>query len=304
MKLRQKNIIIKIQRLDSEVIDLKTDNRKRKKHKTVYKSKATLVTYIILRLAVLIAMALSIVTKKYENLFVCVLALILFLLPSFTEKKFAIEVPSVLEVIILLFIFAAEILGEMNSFYVKYRFWDSMLHTINGFLCAAIGFAMVDILNRNSKIKFSLSPVYLAVAAFCFSMTIGVLWEFFEFSADMLLHTDMQKDTIVHTISSVALNPDGVNKSVIIKDISQVAVNGELLPTDGYIDIGLIDTMKDLFVNFIGAVVFSIIGYFYVKHNGKGKFARNFIPRLSSDFLEKEKVKEVSDSNGSDSQIQ
>ena len=304
MKLRQKNIIIKIQRLDSEVIDLKTDNRKRKKHKTVYKSKATLVTYIILRLAVLIAMALSIVTKKYENLFVCVLALILFLLPSFTEKKFAIEVPSVLEVIILLFIFAAEILGEMNSFYVKYRFWDSMLHTINGFLCAAIGFAMVDILNRNSKIKFSLSPVYLAVAAFCFSMTIGVLWEFFEFSADMLLHTDMQKDTIVHTISSVALNPDGVNKSVIIKDISQVAVNGELLPTDGYIDIGLIDTMKDLFVNFIGAVVFSIIGYSYVKHNGKGKFARNFIPRLSSDFLEKEKVKEVSDSNGSDSQIQ
>lgn len=283
---------------------MKTDNRKRKKHKTVYKSKATLVTYIILRLAVLIAMALSIVTKKYENLFVCVLALILFLLPSFTEKKFAIEVPSVLEVIILLFIFAAEILGEMNSFYVKYRFWDSMLHTINGFLCAAIGFAMVDILNRNSKIKFSLSPVYLAVAAFCFSMTIGVLWEFFEFSADMLLHTDMQKDTIVHTISSVALNPDGVNKSVIIKDISQVAVNGELLPTDGYIDIGLIDTMKDLFVNFIGAVVFSIIGYFYVKHNGKGKFARNFIPRLSSDFLEKEKVKEVSDSNGSDSQIQ
>ena len=86
-----------------------------------------------------------------------------------------------------------------------------MLHTTNGFLCAAVGFSLIDILNRNAKIKFTLSPVYVALAAFCFSMTIGVLWEFFEFSMDRLFHMDMQKDTIVHTISSVMLDPTNSN---------------------------------------------------------------------------------------------
>ncbi len=263
----------------------KRSENKRRHTKTapLHRNKVTVAIYVILRLAVIVAMVMSIVLKKYENLFVCVLALILFLVPSAVERRLNIELPSVLEIIILLFIFAAEILGEMNSFYIKYPFWDTMLHTINGFLCAAIGFAMVDILNRSAKVKFNLSPAYLAIASFCFSMTIGVLWEFLEFSCDMLLLTDMQKDTVVHTISSLLLNPESVNKAVSIKNISEVTVNGQVLPVDGYIDIGLIDTMKDLLVNFIGAVIFSVIGYFHIKHGGQGRFARNFIPRLSSE---------------------
>ena len=128
-----------------------------------------------------------------------------------------------------------------------------MLHTTTGFLCAATGFALIDILNRNSRIKFQLSPVYVALAAFCFSMTVGVLWEFFEFGMDRVFHMDMQKDTIVHSVTSVMLDPTNSNIPVTIDDITSVAVNGRDLGFDGYLDIGLYDTMADLFVNFIGA---------------------------------------------------
>lgn len=156
-----------------------------------------------------------------------------------------------------------------------------MLHTTTGFLCAATGFALIDILNRNSRIKFQLSPIYVALAAFCFSMTVGVLWEFFEFGMDRLFQLDMQKDTVVQSITSVMLDPTNSNTPITIDGIHSVAVNGNDLGFDGYLDIGLYDTMEDLFVNFIGAVAFSVIGYFYIKHRGKGKLARAFIPTLS-----------------------
>ena len=155
-----------------------------------------------------------------------------------------------------------------------------MLHTINGFLAAAVGFSMVMLLNEDERVTFRLSPAFLAMVAFCFSMTIGVLWEFFEYAGDQLLHMDMQKDTVVHTISSVMLNPSGENAAVTITGIDEVMIDGTPLGLGGYLDIGLHDTMKDLFVNLIGAVVFSVIGFFYVKNRGRGSFARRFIPTV------------------------
>ena len=246
------------------------------------KRSVTLV-YILLRASVILVMLAQIFNRNFENVFLCVLTLFLFMVPSMLERKLDIALPNTLEIIILLFIFAAEILGEIGSYYIKYPLWDTMLHTINGFICAAFGFALVDIFNRNRRIKFELSPVFLAIVAFCFSMTIGVLWEFFEFGMDMIFKTDMQKDFVINTISSVKLDPTNSNKAVIIKNITDVAVNGESLGLGGYLDIGLIDTMKDLIVNFIGAVVFSIIGYIYVKTRGKGRFAKRFIPVLEED---------------------
>ena len=236
--------------------------------------------YLVLRLIVLASLVSAILRQEYESAFVCVLVLLLFMLPFFIQKNFGICLPSTLEIIILLFIFAAEILGELQSYFIQYPYWDTMLHTTNGFLCAAVGFSLIDILNRDAKIKFTLSPVYVALAAFCFSMTIGVLWEFFEFGMDRLFHMDMQKDTIVHTISSVMLDPTNSNIPITIDGITSVAVNGRDLGFTGYLDIGLYDTMEDLFVNFIGATVFSVIGYFYLKHRGEGKFAKAFIPTI------------------------
>ena len=240
--------------------------------------------YVVLRVLVLLVLILQLMNGEYYDVFLCSLTLVLFMIPSFVERRLHIDVPNTLEVIILLFIFSAEILGEIQEYYLIFPFWDTMLHTINGFLMAAIGIAMVDILNRSRRFRVRLSPVFVAVVAFCFSMTIGVLWEFFECGMDQMLLLDMQKDTVVHEISSVMLDPAGGNTPTAIRGITDVIVvaNGEeiSLGLGGYLDIGLLDTMKDLFVNFIGAVIFSWIGYFYVKSRGKGRFASRFIPKV------------------------
>ena len=249
----------------------------------IHKQPAVFAVYVALRLIVLAELVMSIIRGEYESAFICLLVLALFILPFFIQQNFGIQLPSVLEIIILLFIFAAEILGELECYFITYPNWDSMLHTTTGFLCAATGFALIDILNRNSRIKFQLSPVYVALAAFCFSMTVGVLWEFFEFGMDRVFHLDMQKDTVVQSITSVMLDPTNSNTPITIDGIHSVAVNGTDLGFDGYLDIGLYDTMEDLFVNFIGAVTFSVIGYFYIKRRGKGKLAQAFIPTLSED---------------------
>ena len=259
--------------------------------------KSSFIVYMTLRALVILVMILQILNRNFENVFLCALTLVLLIMPSLIQINLKIELPTALEIIMLLFIFAAEILGEIQAYYEKIPMWDTVLHTLNGFLMAAIGFALVDILNRNKKISFQLSPAFLAVVAFCFSMTIGVIWEFFEFGMDQIFHLDMQKDTIVNTIYSVMLDPAGGNHVVGVTGIRDVAVNGESLGLGGYLDIGLLDTMEDLLVNFIGAMVFSIIGYFYVKNRGKGKFARRFIPRLKTkdaDFLKKAQSEENS----------
>ena len=259
-------------------------------HMELREHKSSFLVYVTLRLLVILMMILQIFNRNYENVFLCVLTLVLLLIPSLIQINLKIELPTALEITILVFVFAAEILGEIQSYYIKFPFWDTVLHTINGFLMAAIGCALVDILNRSKKFSIQLSPVFLAIVAFCFSMTIGVIWEFFEYGMDQFFGLDMQKDTVIQGFSSVLLDPTKSNIPVPVQDITEVLVNGRDLGLGGYLDIGLIDTMNDLFVNFVGAVLFSIIGYFYVKSRGKGKFARRFIPRLKSrdaDFLRK-----------------
>ena len=241
--------------------------------------------YFVLRLLVILMLVGAALNRSYENVLLCVLTLLLFMLPSAFERRLRIDLPDTLEIIILLFIFAAEILGEIQDYYITFPYWDTMLHTTNGFLCAAIGFALVDILNRTERISLSLSPFYMAVVAFCFSMTVGVLWEFFEFSMDYFLHFDMQKDTILHTISTVNLDPNHGTTAVVvngIQDVILVLSDGTQRPLGlgGYLDLGIVDTMVDLFVNFIGAVIFSAIGFFYVKGRGRSRFAPRFIPQV------------------------
>lgn len=250
--------------------------------------KSSFAVYMVLRALVILILVLQVFHRNFEGVFYCALTLLLLTVPSFLQIELKIELPTTLEIIILLFIFAAEILGELGSYYTHFPYWDTMLHTINGFLAAAIGFSLVDILNRDERTSFKLSPLYMAIVAFCFSMTIGVMWEFFECAMDIFIHTDMQKDTIINNISTVMLDPAGGTKVIHINDIKNVTLNGNDLGLGGYLDIGLLDTMKDLFVNFIGAVVFSIIGFFYVKKRGKGNFAKRFIPKLKkeeADFL-------------------
>ena len=230
--------------------------------------------YLLLRLSVLLIMLDQIKNRNFENVFLCILTLLLFFIPSFIERKIHIDIPDTLETIILLFIYSAEILGEINSYYLIFPYWDIILHTLNGFLAAAIGLSLIDILNKHEKFSVSLSPIFVALVAFCFSMTIGVVWEFFEFGMDTFMGTDMQKDTYVTAFQTVLLNTNNANIPIPVT-IDSVVINGE--PWSAYIDLGLIDTMMDLFVNFIGAIIFSTFGYFYIKGRGKGHFLKRFI---------------------------
>ena len=241
--------------------------------------RSSFIVFYTLRILVLVALVRQIMLHNYEGAFFCVLTIVLLYIPSWLQVKLHIELPPPLEITILCFIFAAEILGEVNAFYVNVPNWDTMLHTLNGFLAAAVGFSMVLLLNDDERLTFDLSPFFLALVAFCFSMTIGVLWEFFEFGMDYFFHTDMQKDTVINAVYTVALDPTRTNKVVAIKGIQDVVINGESLGLGGYLDIGIIDTMKDLFVNFIGAVVFSVTGFFYARSKGeKRTAAQSFVP--------------------------
>ncbi|MBQ7777607.1 MAG: hypothetical protein IJ396_01720 [Oscillibacter sp.] len=247
--------------------------------KELKEHKSSFVVFYTLRLLVIASLVRQIMLGNYEGAFFCVLTILLLYVPSWVQVRLRIELPPPLEITILCFIFAAEILGEVNAFYVNIPGWDTMLHTLNGFLAAAVGFSLVLLLNDDERLTFDLSPFFLALVAFCFSMTIGVMWEFFEFAMDFFLHTDMQKDTVIHNLYTVTLDTTRSNRVVAVRGITDVLVNGESLGVGGYLDIGIIDTMKDLLVNFVGAVVFSVTGYFYARSKGETRTpAQSFVP--------------------------
>lgn len=248
-----------------------------REHKSSFK------VYTVLRIIVICIMIFQFYSKNFESGFLCILTLILLMMPSLIQVTLKIEFPIVLEITLLLFIFAAEILGEIHAFYVIFPFWDTVLHTLNGFLMAAIGLSLVNLLNKSDKLTFSLSPLFTAIVAFCFSMTIGVIWEMFEFGMDQIFMLDMQKDTVIHQISSVLLDPKGGNTPYKIAGIKEVIVNGTEVGVGGYMDIGLIDTMYDLIVNFIGAAIFSVIGYYYVKNKDTTSIAERLIPKRKTE---------------------
>lgn len=259
---------------------------KSKKKIIVPKNKRiNLVVYLVLRFFVILCMVDQGFRGNWNNVVLCLATLILFIMPSILSKKFKVDLPNTLEIIVYLFIFSSTILGEIQNFYGVFAHWDTMLHTLNGFLCAAIGFSLVDILNNHDNFHITMTPGFVALVAFSFSMTVGVMWEFGEFAVDRYLVKDMQKDRIVNRISSVKINENNENEPIIIEDINKIEIysnnNKDIYTIEGgYLELGLIDTMKDLFVNFIGAIIYSILGYLYIKNRDEYKFAERFIPRL------------------------
>lgn len=254
------------------------------KIKDTYKksTRSALIVFVVIRTIILICMVTEIVFhQNYQNAFLCIVSLFLISIPVLLESTTSIRLPSAIEITIVLFAFSAEILGEIGNFYGNIPFWDTILHTVNGFFAAAVGFGFIDILNKNAK-RSHMAPQFVAIVSFCFSMTIGVLWEFCEYGADKLVHTDTQKDTIVQSIYSVALNPENVNKEIPVTGIDHTILydkdgNEIAVIEGGYLDIGINDTMKDLFVNLIGAVVFSILGYLYLVKRDKYAFVEKLI---------------------------
>ena len=247
------------------------------------KRKLNIIVYLSLRILVIISMILQGLNHNWSNVALCILTLILFTLPNLISDKFDIAFPETLEIIVYLFIFSAAFLGETQNFYGIFDQWDTILHTFNGIICAAVGFSLVDLLNTNND-DINLSPAFVALVAFTFSMTVGVMWEFAEFAADNYLGKDMQKDKIVEKFQSVKLNETGENVPIVVENIGRTEIYDKtgsqiIAIEEGYLDIGLYDTMKDLIVNFIGAFVFSIFGYLYVKNREGYKFLEKIIPK-------------------------
>ena len=264
---------------------MKTPNQYiRKLGKKVKEQRGVFILYSILRLLVVLIGIRSVLLHNYDVTATCLLVLALFFVPSILEETLKIRIPALFEGIIYCFIFAAEILGELAHFYTQIPIWDTMLHTLNGFLFAAVGFSTVELLNRTNK-NVNLSPLYLTMVAFCFSMTIGVLWEFFECGADIFLGQDMQKDFIVDHFQSVTLDPNHSQEVIHVTDITGTVIqtaSGETFHIDGgYLDIGILDTMKDLLVNFIGAVVFCSFGFAFLKYGEKRKVANKVVQGLT-----------------------
>ncbi|WP_442892144.1 hypothetical protein [Companilactobacillus sp. HBUAS59699] len=249
------------------------------KHSTNDASKFVKAVYIFYRLVALGMLVNQIWMGRGNGILIILLTLILLEIPAIIENKFKIMIPDILEFVIISFVFSSTILGELSDFYGHLTFWDTGLHTLNGFLAAGVGFSSIYLLNEGVS-SIHLTPIFIAITSFCFSMTIGVMWEFGEFTADQWLNTDMQKDRIVQKVNSVELSkrPNTVGHvKKIDKTVIHTEDNKEIVVKGGYLDIGLIDTMKDLFVNLIGAIFFSIFGYFYsASRSRKYKFIRNF----------------------------
>ena len=257
------------------------------KQKHPYKD-TPLKVYLILRLLVILITLHNIYLKQWSNVFLSILTLLLLVLPALISRRAQIELPTTLQVVVLIFIFAAEILGSLSNFYGRFSHWDTMLHGLTGFIATGIGFATIDILNKKEDFMFSIAPKFVAVVGICFSMTVGVVWEFGEYFMDNNFGQDGQKDTVVQTIRSVRLTkPYGSQMDVIdnIIETQIVYVNEQgqrevFIVEDGYLDIGLHDTMKDLIVNMGGSIIFSVFGWLYLENRNKYNFAGRFIPKI------------------------
>lgn len=165
----------------------------------------------------------------------CLLGIVALFIPSIISKKWKISIPSTMYMIYIIFLYAAIFLGEVRDFYYRIPHWDTILHTFSGAALGALGFSVVSLLNKQEKLNVNLSPFFVALFSFCFAITMGVIWEIYEFSFDGLLHLNMQKFAL----------ENGVNL------VGRAA---------------LCDTMKDLIVDSIGALTTSILGYISLKY--------------------------------------
>ena len=191
------------------------------------------------RVLLIFTIVRDILIKNYDGLFIVILTLVLTFYPNILERRFRVYLPSSIQVIITLFIFAAQYLGEIRNFYERFWWWDIMLHTTSGFVLGIIGFMFVYLLNKNYDTNVTLSPIFIALFAFSFAVMIGVIWEIYEFGMDRLVGFNMQK----------------------FREAGQD---------------GLIDTMVDLIVDSIGALVVSVLGYLNITENKQGSLSKTF----------------------------
>ncbi len=210
-------------------------------------TKTKIITFISLRvlLACIIAYSIGKVIFNHDDqidsqfLFItwqAILLLIVSFVPSIIEKKWKIEIPDIMELVYIFVFTLAILIGEIGGMYEKTYWWDAIVHGLSGGLITLFGFSLINVLNKKNYTKLNLTPLFIATFVFCFSISIGVLWEIFEFLADTISGSNMQR---------------------YFDDINQVDFVGQM---------ALVDTMQDFMMNMIGALVMSVVGYFDLKN--------------------------------------
>lgn len=190
-----------------------------------------------------------------ERILLCLATFVLLLLPMAAERVFHCRLSLSLYLLCLFYAIGA-MLGHSWKFYYLLPGWDKLLHLIGGVVFAILGIYLPSlILKKNPE-----SPLMTALFALCFSIAVSAVWEFFEYGMDSFFAMDMQNDAIVHSIHSYMLG-DGLGVSGSIEQIDAVLINGRELGLGGYLDIGLIDTMNDMLLESLGALVYVLIYY-------------------------------------------
>lgn len=229
--------------------------------------KITYITFMVLTLASLIQ---NIYLKNLASIGLCAIALFTLSLPNIIKKIFKLEIPLLLEVLLYIFIYAGIVLGSVYKLYDNFEMWDNILHYTSGILTSLIAYSLIYILGKKNNLSISLILIF----CFSFSLMTGVIWEFIEFTCDNTIRGDMQKDTIVNSIATTIYKD-----RLSIKDIDYTIIYSrgkEYKIDNGYLDIGLIDTIKDLFANFLGAITYVILMYYHLAKN-KFKFMNNLV---------------------------
>ena len=203
--------------------------------------------HLMLHAALVCLMLWKAVRGQWGHAGLCLLTLLLFSAPALWEKITALRVPPLLELCLTLFALCANMGGEMLGFYLRFPWWDAVLHVLWGFLAGLMGCSLLSALQGQT-----LRPLAGALTALAFAALTGICWEFFEYFMDSVFSMDMQKDAWLSAVSSVLLDPEGRNAAFTVPAQS-VTVNGEIWP--GFLDPGLRDTVSDLFQSFLGSVV-------------------------------------------------
>ncbi len=220
------------------------------------------IIYITFMVLALISLIQSIYLKNLASVGLSALALIVLSLPNIIKKMFKLEMSLLLEVLLYIFIYSGIVLGSVYRLYDNFEMWDNILHYSSGILTSLIAYSLIYILGKKNNLSISLILIF----CFSFSLMTGVIWEFIEFTCDNTIRGDMQKDSIVSSITTTIYKD-----RLSIKDIDYTIIYSkgkEYKIDNGYLDIGLTDTIKDLFANFLGAITYVLLLYY---HLVKGK---------------------------------
>lgn len=175
------------------------------------------------------------VRSDYVLMFIqCLLGLVVLSVPSIASRKLKFNIPNFIYIMYYIFLYCAIFLGEVLDFYYVIPHWDVILHFFSGAMLGALGFILVSQLNDSEMIRVSLSPFFVALFAFCFALSCGAVWEIYEFVFDGLLGLNMQKF---------------------------ITATGEVLVGHN----ALHDTMTDIIVDALAALLISLIGYSRLK---------------------------------------